>query len=67
VFAAKVVASCPVQMSDKFSTLLVILANSVSSVASNAKKSPVFEAVSLMYFPPLSPNPLYSDAILNIG
>jgi len=49
------------------SILLVMLAITVSSVGTMQKKSPVCATVSLMYSPPLSPNPLYSDAILNIG
>ena len=64
VFADKVVASCPVHKSAMLSMLLVTLARTVSSVATMQKKSPVWAAVSFMYSPPLSPNPLYSFAMI---
>ena len=48
------------------SILLVKLAKTVSSVATIQKKSPVCEAVSLIYWPPLRPSPLYSLAMIKL-
>ena len=64
MFAVSVVLSTPAVMLLRSSTLEVIELITVSSVATTANQLPVCAEVSEIYFPPLSPNPLYSDAMI---